>query len=180
MPKIEKERFDKLYDENISRKEYNLILAEVEERVGELMEKVLIWNDDTWWIYDNGSFDEDNKPGFFDPYRYHEDIDITGEFHFIDCMKGSEGIPTKWIWTSDEDIDKEINKANKKILKEKEKKRQSKELSKQKEAEKLQKYPILWKSILTKIGDQEEFDLIKDLVKSVSQKRFAEMKKMTK
>lgn len=109
-----KEQFDRLYDENISKKEYDSIIADVDKRFGEV---VLLIQPNIckggWFVYGNYDYNSEKDEGYFDPSDFQTDIDIGGEFNFPEpyCFsdQGNGYIPTRWLWTEDTEILKEYN-----------------------------------------------------------------------
>lgn len=102
MSKITKQDFDKLYDENISKKEYDRIIKLIDARFVSIVEKMIpnIPNQ-AWFCYGNCS-NRDRTNGFFDPQLYRENIYIGGHINVPDPFE-SFGIPARWLWEDFED-----------------------------------------------------------------------------
>lgn len=164
MKPILKEDFDKLFDENISKKEYDCIIGLVNNRVNHILLycilKVLKIN---WHAY---SYSNDiyfyngagggSDGGFFDPLAYRDFIEL-----YIDSKSGltiyRDGFPTEFLFLDDEEI-------KRRVLKEYEEKKQDeireKEMKKQKRiAEKAKKAEM--KSIIQSKLTKEELKFIR-------------------
>lgn len=158
--KISKDQFDKLYSENISKKEYDKIIELIDERSSDIV--LLIYPKITkngFFVYGNYHYEDENSEGFFDIEKYKNEIEYGGQFSpfgpYFDYDSGF--IPTRWLWTDDNEILKEFTQETEKfknnILKEK-------ELKKQKRNElKLQK--IKFKEIIKSKLSKEELKYIK-------------------
>lgn len=147
---IDKEDFDKLFDENLTIKEQARIIELIDERADYICRKyLLVKNTDTWWDYDNGSKEVD---GQFDAELYREYIDI-------DCSQlkpwtaSCNSFPTKWLWESDEEIEAEIKSLS-------DEEQDKKEKAKQKRIDKKKQLDLLKKSISSKLT-KEELKVIK-------------------
>lgn len=109
MSKITKQDFDKLYDENISKREYDRIINLINSRFEYIMLKLIPeYNRGSkfWYDYGNGSIDGDISGGFFDPKQYSENIDIINAE--LPLPYEDTGIPTRWLW---EDFEHEMKLA---------------------------------------------------------------------
>jgi hypothetical protein len=151
--KIDKEIFDSLLDESTPVGKYKTNLRRCDIRVGEVA--LLVFKDITkgsnWFDYDNGHGNED---GEFDPEEYEEEIRFTGKFpeyqpyYSLDSLY----IPTRWLWTDDEEIlaeyNREVDKYQEKEIVKKNKERASREERKRKKEE-------MKKSILAKLTEEE-------------------------
>lgn len=155
--KITKEQFDKLYSDNISKKEYDEIINLVDKRFGEVVILVYpkITNGRGWFVYGNYNYNSENDEGYFDLEQYKTEIEVGGEYTkfpepYCFCDNGWGYIPTRWLWTDDKEILKEFNKEVEKCKNEKVK---EKELLKQKREElknKKAKFREIIESKLTK------------------------------
>lgn len=143
--KITKQQFEKLYSDDISKKEYDEIISLIDERFGEVV--VLVYPKITagsgWFVYGNYDDNSEKDEGFFDLKEYKNKIEIGGRCSFPapynEVGNGNGYIPTRWLWTEDAEILKEFNAEIKKYkeieIKEKEaakRKREEKKIQKQK------------------------------------------------
>lgn len=108
--KIDKQIFDSLFDENTPVGKYKTNLNLCDRRVVEVV--LLVFKDITkganWFDFDNRSEDED---GEFDPEEYEEEIRFCGQFpDYEPYGSGEIYIPTRWLWTDDEEIIAEYNR----------------------------------------------------------------------
>ena len=91
---------------------------------------------DGWFAYANFNYNSENDEGYFDIDDYKKEICFGGEFEFPEpyCFtdKGCGYIPTRWLWTNDDEILKEFNKE---VEKHKNNKLKEKESAKQKQEE---------------------------------------------
>jgi hypothetical protein len=96
---ITKEMFDKLYDDNITRKEYNSIIEIIALEVDEIWRFILNANNRKihWWDFANEG--GENNPGRFDPEEYRERIEIAGDFTRRHSGEYDDGFPTSFLWT---------------------------------------------------------------------------------
>lgn len=124
-----KEEFDKLYSNDISKKEYDRIISLIDQRSSDVV--MLIWPkicDDGWFVYANYSYEDKESEGYFDINEYKKEICYGGDFKFPEpyCFtdEGLGYIPTRWLWTDDEEILKEFNTNVKKAEQSKSKKKQ--------------------------------------------------------
>lgn len=98
---ITKEEFDKLYDEKISKKEYDSIIEKIDDRFSEIMNSIRS-REYGWYDYDNEN--GENCPGHFDLVKYKKEIFFTGN---VEVSRPFEScFPTKWLW--DEDFRREF------------------------------------------------------------------------
>lgn len=131
--KITKEEFDLLYDNDISKKQYDVIINKIDDRFGEvfhLIRKIqgIKESDSGDLDYNTGS---DEKDGFFDINRYSEDICFISDMRLKEPYV--ESFPTRFLW---EDCADEIKKKTDACIEalrlSKEKKKETLELRKQK------------------------------------------------
>ena len=127
--KLTKTEFDSLYDGDISKKKYDSIIANIDERFSDVV--MLIHPTITkngWFVYGNyDPYDSENDEGEFVLGDYKTEITIGGECEFPEpyCFtdEGNGYIPTRWLWTDDKDIlsefNKEVEKAKNEKIKEK-------------------------------------------------------------
>lgn len=120
MSNLTKEMFEKLSDENISKKSYDAIVKLCHKAFSERFEKVCEYMQIKirWYDYDNGST-ENEINGHFDPVKYAEEIDVDGEFS-TDNEDIIRHFPTRFLWMPWEDVCKELNDITKKNLVEQE------------------------------------------------------------
>ena len=162
MNKITNEEFKKLYSDDIKKTEYDDIIAQIDERFGDVV--LLIHpkiKDDGWFVYGNyNHYDEDDE-GEFDIDDYKTEISIGGTCEFPEpyCYtdEGTGYIPTRWLWTDDDQILKEfkaeVEKSKNEKLAKKDSNKQKRELLKRKKAE--------MKSVIQSKLTKEELKFIK-------------------
>ena len=124
--KITKEEFDKLYDDSISKFEYDNIISKIDERFNEIIDALLPNIRKRGWVdYGNCSYYSDGPEGYFDPKKYREWIEIAGEYASLPDPY-NYNFPTRWLWedTFKEEFDKEVLNAKINKMSEKEKKKQ--------------------------------------------------------
>lgn len=95
---ITKQQFDSLFSFDITKKQYDAIIQQIDERFEEICEKFLRkTNSSAWYVYGNLSYKDENSEGFFDPEEYKEHIEIGGEY--INPPPGyGLSFPTRWLW----------------------------------------------------------------------------------
>ncbi len=145
---IKKEQFDYLFDENITKKQYNKIINDIDKRFGEICEIFLIKTNKNaaWYSYRNSL--GYNEIYYFDPDEYRDYIKIDGEYIKPPDGYGYE-FPTRWLW---EDFEDEL-KSNIEQYRIKEKIKKDKK--KQQVAARKQQVDILKSSIKTKLTPEE-------------------------
>jgi hypothetical protein len=151
---ITKEKVELLLSDNITVKEYDAIVFEIDARFTEICKKFLILGPNSWFDYDNLDYDSENSNGYFDIENYKENIGIGGEG--IKAPGNYDlSFPTRWLW--EENWEEEMRDT---IIKDKIKEQKTKELKKLKRKESLEKKNKLKKSILSKLT-AEELKLVK-------------------
>lgn len=146
---ITKKEFDLLYDENVTKKQYDLIIKKIDERFEEICEKFLRRKRDGWYVYDNYDYGVEGSAGSFDPTEYREDIFIDGEN--IDPPPGYDlSFPTRWLWESG--WEKEMKETSKIYKKEEEAKKKAIKINKE---SKQQQVELLKASIKSKLTPAE-------------------------
>jgi hypothetical protein len=143
--KITEEQFNKLYSEDISKKEYEQIIALIDARFQEIVNLVFpfIRYGRNWYVYANVNYDSEGSIGRFDINDYKQEICIGGENKFpepyCNTDEGNGYFPTRWLWTDNDEIVKEFNRETEKskndALKEKERAKQKQEDLKNRKAE---------------------------------------------
>lgn len=129
--KIAKEDFDKLYSDDISKKEYDRIIYLINERFFDIIILLFpkIQEGGDWFDYANCDYEAEDSDGQFDIDKYKSEICIGGCCDFPEpycCTDEGNGyIPTRWLWTDDNEIKKEFNKEVEKAKQEKLNKKQS-------------------------------------------------------
>lgn len=113
------DEFNKIYDPNITKRDYDTLKSEIEKRVSDVVH--LFGN--SWYDFGN-SWGE--KDGFFDENEYAEYIDVITPRNLPAPYVSDSGgglIPTRWLWTDNNTILSEIANAIRaaKIKEEKEK-----------------------------------------------------------
>lgn len=149
MSKINKEDFDKLYDEEITNKEYKRIINLIDIRVDEIVQKIskpYKNYSQVFYYYSNGEYDYDS--GNFDPEEYKENIKINYYEGF--CIKPFDGeFPTRWLY---EDFEEEMQQ----IIKNHEEYKLSQMTQKQKKLLKnKEKKDTMIQSIKSKLNSEE-------------------------
>ena len=109
--KITKQEFDTLYSDDVTKKQYDAVIAKIDQRFGEIIITLMPnfhKNRQGWFDYDNCSYDSDVSGGYFDPQAYQERIAIGGKWDGLPAPFEYE-IPTKWLWEDfQEDFDAQI------------------------------------------------------------------------
>jgi hypothetical protein len=158
--KIAKERFDKLYSEDITKKEYDRIIDDINGRFAEIVYKL---NPEIkhkgWFDYGNCNYDSSVSGGYFDPEKYKQFIEVGGEEHsgfpepYNMCEGYYNGFPTRWLWEDfEEEMLKTVNECKQKKINDKIKAKIKKEELKKKKAE--------FKEIITSKLTKEELKYI--------------------
>lgn len=157
---ITKERFSRLYADDVLKKEYDQIIREVDARFGEVV--LLLFPDikkkGGWFVYGNYDYDSEDDAGNFDPDQYSEYMEVGGSYKIEkDHPLGNgcgyiDAIPTRYLWTSDEEILEEINQKIEQIKKENEAKKTQAQIKK--EEQKKYKDQII-QSIKSKLTPEE-------------------------
>lgn len=147
--KISKEEFDKLYDENITKKEYDRIIEKINVRFSEIMTTLKpALKKKGWFDYGNCDYYSEESGGYFDPQVFKTDISVGGE-HSNLKDPFSYCIPTRWLW---EPFKAEYNREVKAFEAEEEKRKaKAKERRQERKAEK----DKLIKSIKSKLTAEE-------------------------
>lgn len=153
MAAITKKEFESLYDENITKKDYDEIIAKIHSRVSEICNKFFKRKPGSWYDFDNGSYDGDHQ-GYFDPNLYEEEIDLIGEY--IDPPPGYDFfLPTHWLW--EENWEEEMNNDIKEFKAAEQLRKEKAKAAAEKRKEKVKSLKESIKNKLTK----EEYKLIK-------------------
>lgn len=156
---ITKQEFDLLYDDKITKKQYDQIIKKIDERFAEICEIFLDQGRDAargWYDYDNiPEYGDENFSGYFDPQKYKEDISITLEYMEQPPGFKEAKFPTRWLWEPNWEI--EMNKI---IADYKEKQQIEKQLKKDKLEKQNQRKEQLKQSIKAKLTP-EEWNLVK-------------------
>jgi hypothetical protein len=119
-----KEEFDKIYDPNITKRDYDALKEQINMRFRKV---VCLFNLKSkygkycWFDFANSGYECDDE-GFFDENEYSEYIYINGDIKLPEPYGGvcEYRIPTRWLWTSDDDVKKEIETEVKRYKDEKE------------------------------------------------------------
>lgn len=96
---ITKEQFDSLFSDEITKKAYDKIIAQIDQRFQEICSKfvTLKKGNYSWYSYGNLDYDSEEDNGYFDPEEYKEEIAIGGEY--IELPAGyDDRFPTRWLW----------------------------------------------------------------------------------
>lgn len=156
--KLTKEEVESIYDENVSKKTYDSVIKKIDERFGEVIKLVIptINRNGGWFDYANCSYRDEGQSGHFDTGSYRDEIYVGGNCRFPqpynDSGIGCGYIPTRWLWTDDEEIKKEFTKETEVYKKEVEKK---KVYNKAKRIETIKKNLQLEESIRSKLTKEE-------------------------
>ena len=156
--KLTKEEVESIYDENVTKKTYDEIIKKIAARLDDIIRMIFptMKNRGNWYDYANCSYDGEGPTGHFDTGSYREHIYLGGEFRFpppyTEVGIGIGYIPTRWLWTNDEDIKKEFTKETEVYTKEVEKK---KVYNKAKRIETVKKNLQLKESIRSKLTKEE-------------------------
>ena len=156
--KITKEQFDKLYSDDISKKEYDKLIENIEDRVNKIWRQIckISKRKLEWWAFENDvdlGHGNGSTGGEFDPKEYRDFITIIGDV----TRSGSEyddGFPTRFLWQ--DDFEEEVVRS---LEADKVEQLNEKQLAKQKREElkiRKEKFKTIIKSKLTK----EEFKYI--------------------
>lgn len=146
---ITKQQFDSLYSPDIKKFEYGLIISEIDNYFAEIIHLIKKPKTHEWFDFDNTP-GEENTRGYFDPKEYKTEIMIGGNYSLPDPYYLS--IPTRWLWTSKEDILKEYKEEVQKAIDEENEK---KERIKQKNKEKKEYKITLMNKIRSKLTKEE-------------------------
>ncbi len=152
---ITKSQFDRLYDENITKKEYDYVIREIDKRFDYICKAILNLNcQGRWYDYGNADYDNETHTGCFDPEEYKEYIEITGGNISPKLESFDLSFPTRWLW---EDFEEEF-----KNMLEKEKADKQEKIKKKKEqkAESLKRREMIKNQIKAKLTP-EEFKMIR-------------------
>lgn len=150
---ITQEQFESLYCDNITKKQYDNIIQQIDKRFVEICNvfcvKMKGYEDQAWFDYDNCTYEGDNSGGHFDEEEYREYIRIGGEW--IDPPEGYDAeFPTRWLW--EQNFEKELKET---IKKHQQKNRAKKKKIKERKEAKKQRYQILHASIRKKLTPEE-------------------------
>lgn len=112
MPKITKAEFDSLYDDNISKKKYDAIIAKIDTRFYEIVS----------FMAPRVNEGEDSG-GYFEPEDYKEEIAVGGSWAELPPpydYESDNSFPTRWLWEDfEEEFKREVAKAKQKEVSEK-------------------------------------------------------------
>jgi hypothetical protein len=139
---ITKQQFDSLYSDKITKKEYDKIISEIDYRFDEI---VLLINPNIkknggWFVYGNFDYESEQDEGYFDIWDFENKINIGGECSFPEpyyfSSQGQGYIPTRWLWTNNDEIllefNSEVEKAKLDKLNKKEALKKQREILKEK------------------------------------------------
>lgn len=152
--KFTKEQFDKLYSDNVLKKEYDEIIKSIDQRFREVVSLVNKKLD--WFVYGNYDDDSEKDEGYFDVRSNKEFIPVGGGGSFPEpfCFsdEGIGFIYTRWLWMDDNEVLKEYKKEVEEAKLEKEKQKQ---IEKQKRQDKKVKREEIKKIISSKLSKEE-------------------------
>ena len=146
---ITKQEFDSLYNPDIKKFEYNLIISRIDNYFAEIIHLIKKPKTNEWFDFDNTP-GEENTRGYFDPSDYKEEINLGGNYRLPEPY--NDTIPTRWLWTSKEDILKEYEEEVQKAI---DKENEEKERVKQKKKEKKEYKIALMNQIRSKLTKEE-------------------------
>lgn len=114
--KLSKEEYYKLWDDSISKREYDSILVKIDYRFNYIMKTICTKLD--WYDYDNGW---EGRSGHFEPNTYYKDEDsyiiFDGEYSLPPPYDSCPDIPIRWLWEDfEEEFKREAEEEKKKIL----------------------------------------------------------------
>jgi len=111
--KLDKDLMDKLFDGSITIKQANELNGKIIDRCNYIVRTIVNiwgkWDDRSWWDFDNEGGNDGSK-GYFDPVRYRNEVEFTGEWYGsceLNYYGNGKVFPTKWIW---EDFEEELTK----------------------------------------------------------------------
>ena len=153
--KLNKEEFDKLYSENITKKEYNEIIKKIDRRFSEIMLDLKpSIKKRGWFDYGNCTYTDSNGSyGYFDRTLYEKEIMIGGEYAELP-EPFSYYIPTKWLW---QDYREEFDSMTREYIENLSKKKAQAKIKAQQRKLKKDKLKLSIKNKLT----EEELKIIK-------------------
>lgn len=145
--KITQEQFNRIYSKNITKKEYDDIITQINERFNEICNKILLKNPGRWFDYSNCGYGSEYSNGYFDPEEYKMEISIGGEYAKLpepfysypyedkdSCLENC--FPTRWLWEDfEEEFKTQVDKYKLEILKEKESTKNKRQELKNKKSE---------------------------------------------
>lgn len=114
--KLTKEIFDKLFDPDIKKSEYDEIIGLCEERFWDIWTKAAkaLGVKIDWYDFHNEA--GEYSPGYFDPYEYDVEIGVTGkwsgQYEDEDLLSW---FPTKYLWQDDEKVIEELLKEKERL-----------------------------------------------------------------
>lgn len=122
--KITQEEFKRLYDDNITKKDYDHIIEKINHRVDEIVRSLYSFDNREWYDYDNCNYDSENSGGYFDRHDYCDYIGLGGQWVGLPAPYEYE-IPTEWLWKDFKqefklEVKKHKNELNQKKKREKE------------------------------------------------------------
>jgi hypothetical protein len=147
--KITKSEFDKLYDANITHREYVEIIEKISERFSQIMTELKIMEK----IKGYEEYRMSTEDGLFNPKLYKDKICYYNDNYAGFAQPYNDYIPTRWLW---EDFKEEYRTETTKIENER---IQAKAAEIEKLNKELQQNRIFLASIKSKLN-QEEIDFI--------------------
>jgi hypothetical protein len=107
---ITKEQFDYLSSDTITKKQYDVLIEQIEKRCDEIIRKIISEehkNEHYCWDFDNRAWDDGGNficDGYFDEKEYFNEVRIyidsnikniiAEPFSLNNCLS----FPTRWIW----------------------------------------------------------------------------------
>ena len=146
---ITKQEFESLYNPDIKKSDYNSIISKINDYFAEIIYLIKKPKNQEWFAFNNSS-EEEGDGGYFDPIDYSVKISIRGTYSLPNPYDNQ--IPTRWVWTSKEDILKEYNEEVQKSIEEENK---EKERIKQKNKERKEYRLALANQIRAKLTKEE-------------------------
>lgn len=115
--KIDKDYFDKLYDPNVTKRDYDAIISAIGDRTNHIWRIIIKISSRNlgWWAFSNDVELGDGNGstgGEFDPETDKEFIEVMGDFTTRDEEEYlfNEGFPTRFLWTDDSEWKNEVLK----------------------------------------------------------------------
>lgn len=154
---ITKEQFNKLYSDDIKKKEYDQIVSQIDERFFEIAVTIVGKGNLHWIDYDNGDT-KSEIDGHFDTDQHRHVISFTGEgkrnkgqrkfYEFYNMLDGE--IPIQWLW--EEDFKEQYEKL---VQEDKIKEQEKKDKAKAKRKKRKEHLTKLQESIKNKLTKEE-------------------------
>lgn len=128
--KLTKEEYFSLWSDDISKKQYDIIISKINDRFYYIMKTICI--ELNWWDFDNGW---EEGSGFFEPCDYYKNsntyITFRGNYRLPQPYSSCPNIPIRWLWEDfEESFKKEVEEYKIKKEQDKIKAKEKRELAK--------------------------------------------------